>query len=78
MIKKLEKAKGLSKYIINVTYTYYLPILKLWNWCLVFLLCYVLSMGDCGVDGMLSYMLWKCVIEIVPCAFIDEDVCHLN
>ena len=53
LIKKLEEAKELSKYIINVTYTYN-PILsfmlKLWNLCLVFLLCYVLVMVKCVID----------------------------
>ena len=81
MIKKLEEAKGLSKYIINVIYTYnlyYILILKLWNLCLVFLLCYVFIMVKYVIDEMLRYMLLRCAMEMVSCILVDEDMCHVN
>ena len=57
---------------------YYILMLKLWNLCLVLLLCYVLIMVKCVIYWMLRYMLLRCAIENVPCVLVEEDMCYLN
>ena len=63
--------------LIHIT-LYYILMLKLWNLCLVSLLCYVFIMVKCVIDWMLRYMLLRCAIEIVSCALVDENMCYLN
>ena len=43
---------------------YYILMFKLWNLCLVSLLCYVVVMMKYVIDWMLTYMLWSVLLRL--------------